>query len=255
MLRRPVGSRLLLSLTTEPSSLLTMLTRLTHAAIAFALTVVVYQAYVIFAVPFIEPGAQNKAAQQQLELDQLRVERKATHKHRNLLPAYFAAGHWKLHAPPKRFEAERMMVVLDDYHPGNDGKVRVQKCVLIFFPRPRVQGAAAPRDAIVLEAPHGAVLQMDTPGLPGLSGMGRIQQGKLIGDIVVRSDMRAPGPEDDLLITTRDVTLNEDMIRTDDKVEMQLGPHWGRGRVMEIRLVAVERAPVSSGGRQLGRND
>ncbi len=232
-----------------------MLTRLTHAAIAFALTVVVYQSYVIFAVPFIEPGAQNKEAQQQLELDQLRVERKATHKHRDLLSAYFPAGHWTLQDPPKTFETERMMVVLDDYHPGNDGKVRVQKCVLIFFPRPRVQGAPAPRDAVVLEAPHGAVLQMDTPGLPGLSGMGRIQQGKLIGDIVVRSDMREPGPEDDLLITTRDVTLNEDMIRTDDKVEMQLGPHWGRGRVMEIRLVAVERAPVSSGGPQLGGID
>lgn len=232
-----------------------MLTRITHAAIAFALTVIVYQAYVVFAVPFIEPGAQNKEAQQQLELDQLRGSRKASHKHRELLAAYFPAGHWTLAEPPKTFETERMMVVLDDYHPGNDGKVRVQKCVLIFFPRPRIQGEPAPRDAVVLEAPHGAVLQMDTPGLPGLSGMGRIQQGKLIGDIVVRSDMRQPGPDDDLLITTRDVTLNEDMIRTDDKVEMQLGRHWGRGRVMEIRLVAVERAPVSSGGPQLGGID
>ena len=36
-----------------------MLTRLTHAAIAFAMTVVVYQAYVLLAVPFIEPPEQS----------------------------------------------------------------------------------------------------------------------------------------------------------------------------------------------------
>ena len=96
---------------------------------------------------------------------------------------------------------------------------------------------------------------MDTPGRPGISGMGRIQHGKLVGDIVVRSDMREPGPQDDLLITTRDLTINEDMIRTDDRVEMQLGPHWGRGRVMEIRLVAVERAPTSGAAPKLGGID
>ena len=232
-----------------------MFTRLTHAAIAFALTVVVYQAYVIFAVPFIEPGAENRLEQQQVELAELRKPREALHKHRELLAAYFPAEHWTVAKPPMTFETERMMVVLDDYHPRDDGQIRVEKCVMIFFPRSRVQGAPAPRDAIVLEAPHGAVLQMDEPMRPGLTGMGRIQWGKLIGDIVIRSDMKEPGPQDDLLVTTRDLNLNEDMIRTDDKAEMQIGPHWGRGRVLEIRLMAVERTRASSAGSHLGGID
>ncbi len=51
-----------------------MLTRLTHAAIAFAMTVVVYQAYVLLAVPFIEPperlavGCQLSAVGQKMHL-------------------------------------------------------------------------------------------------------------------------------------------------------------------------------------------
>ena len=232
-----------------------MLSRLTHAAVAFALTVVVYQGYVIFAVPFIEPGAANRQEQQELDLDQLRKTLKSPHKYRDLLAAYFPKGHWTLASPPKTFETERMMVVLDDYHPRDDGQVRVEKCVMIFFPHARVQGEGAPRDAIILEAPHGAVLQMDSPVQPGLSSMGRIQWGKLIGDIVIRSDMQEPGPADDLLVTTRDLNLNEDMIRTDDKAEMQLGPHWGRGRVLEIGLMAVERTRRSSSGTQLGGID
>lgn len=232
-----------------------MLPRLTHAAVAFALTVVVYQAYVVFAVPFIEPGAESRLEQQQVDLEKLRKPRQALHKHRDLLAAYFPAEHWTLAQPPKTFETETMMVVLDEYHPRDDGQIRVDKCVMIFFPSARVQGAPAPRDAIILEAPHGAVLQMDEPMRPGLTGMGRIQWGKLIGDIVIRSDMQKEGPEDDLLVTTRDLNLNEDMIRTDDKAEMQVGPHWGRGRVLEIRLMAVERSRASTGGSQLGGID
>lgn len=39
-----------------------MITRLTHAAIAFAVTAVLYQAYVLAVAPFVEPawGASSK---------------------------------------------------------------------------------------------------------------------------------------------------------------------------------------------------
>ncbi len=231
-----------------------MLTRLTHAAVAFAITVAVYQAYVVLAVPFIEPTFVDQRGEGPEDQEEA-PPREALHKHRELLAAYFPAGHWTLAEPPKTFETGNAMIVLDDYQPNDEGRVRVNKCVILFFPGARVRGEPPPRDAVVLEAPHGAVLQMDDAVGPGLGGMGRIQWGRLEGDIVVRSDMREPGPQDDLLLTTRDLYMNEDLIRTDEKVEMQLGPHWGRGRVLEIRLVAVERGRVSMGGPQIGGID
>jgi len=232
-----------------------MLTRLTHAAVAFAITVAVYQAYVVLAVPFIEPTFAEHQGDRIQDSEEVPPPREPPHKHRELLAGYFPAGHWTLVKPPKTFETGNAMIVLDDYQPNDDGEVRVNKCVILFFPRARVRGEPPPRDAVVLEAPHGAVLQMDDAVGPGLGGMGRIQYGRLVGDIVVRSDMREPGPQDDLLLTTRDLYMNEDLIRTEEKVEMQLGPHWGRGRVLEIRLMAVERGRASMGGPQIGGID
>jgi len=232
-----------------------MLTRLTHAAISFALTVVVYQAYVVTVAPFVEPISVQARNEESLDASTDSTPREAPHKYRELLAAYFPVGHWTLGAAPITFEAGNAMVVLDGYQPRDDGQVRVTKCVMLFFPKPRVRGEPPPRDAVVLEAPHGAVLQMDQGLQSGLGGMGRIQWGRLVGDVVVRSGMREPGPQDDLLLTTRDLYMNEDLIRTDDKVEMQVGPHWGRGRVLEIRLVAVERAHLSSAGPQIGGID
>jgi len=220
-----------------------MLTRLTHAAIAFAITVVVYQMYVLTVVPFVDPSFVGAAAANAATDEQRTQAREAVHKHRELLGAYFPEGHWTLAKPPITFESGKIMFVIDDYQPNDNGQVRVEKCAILFFPRPRERGQPPPRDTVILEAPHGAFLQMDQ-GVrkSGLGGFGRIQWGQLMGDITVRSDMHDPGPEDDLLLTARDVTLNEDLIRTESKVELRLGPHWGRGRQLEIRLVAIERA-------------
>lgn len=223
-----------------------MLTRLTHAAIAFAVTVMIYQAYVLLAVPFIEPPQPHIIA----ELgngESAPTEYTSVHKHRELLAAYFPANHWTLAAPPKSFDNGQAMIVLDDYQPKEDGEVRVNKCAVLFFPSERVPGEPAPRDAVILEAPHGAVIQLDEGVSSQFNSIGRLQWAKLLGDIIVRSDMRAEGPQDDLLLKTRDLYMNQDLIRTDAEVEMRLGEHWGKGKILEIRLVAVERGQASAG--------
>jgi hypothetical protein len=222
-----------------------MLTRLTHAAVAFAVMAVLYQAYVLFAVPFIEPPQTH--IPRALGGGDTIADYTPTHKHRELLAAYFPANHWTLASPPKSFDNGQAMIVLDDYQPQDDGEVRVNKCAVLFFPSERVPGEAPPRDAVILEAPHGAVIQLDEGFRAGFSGMGRLQWAKLTGDIIVRSDMREPGPQDDLLLKTRDLYMNQDLIRTEAEVEMRLGEHWGKGKVLEIRLVAIERGQASAG--------
>ena len=63
------------------------------------------------------------------------------------MDCYFPVGHWTLTQPPKTFETGNAMIVLDDYEPGDNGQVRVTKCVILFFPRPRERGEPPPRDA------------------------------------------------------------------------------------------------------------
>ncbi len=225
-----------------------MFTRLTHAAIAFAVTVVVYQAYVLLAAPFVDPSPAGPIA----TTGEPREKPQATHKHRELLAAYFPPGHWTLIQPPISAENGQAMIVIDEYNPRDDGQVRVKKCAILFFPSGRIRGEPPPSDAIVLEAPHGAVLQMDQSLKQGMGGFGRLQWGKLTGQITIRSDMHEPGPHDDLLLTTRDVYMNEGLIRTDAFVDMQLGSHRGSGRELEIRLVAVERSRAGTPGPNFG---
>ena len=225
-----------------------MLTRLTHAAIAFAITVVVYQAYVLFAAPLIEPPVVAQASEE----SDPQAKPRPTHKYRKLLSAYFPAGHWTLTQPPITAENGQAMIVIDAFNPRDDGQVRVKKCAILFFPNGRVRGERPPSDTVVLEAPHGAVLQMDKSFRRGMTSFGRLQWGKLMGKITIRSDMREPGPHDDLLLTTHDLYMNENLIRTDNVVEVQFGPHRGSGRDLEIRLDTVERGRSDLQGLNFG---
>ncbi len=226
--------------------------RLTHAAIAFAAVVVVYQLYELVAVPLLEPDWHSQALAGQPGSEQGEATRTVAGKYREVLSAYFPADHWSLQQPPKTFESGRVMIVLDDYHPRDNGQVRVDRCAILFFPKPRVRGAPPPRDAIVLEAPHGAVLQMDNSVRSGPVSLGKFQSGRLLGDITIRSDMREPGPKDDLYLSTRDLYMTEYFIRTDAKVDLRIGPHRGQGRVLELRLLP---AAPAGGGLNIGGID
>lgn len=217
-----------------------MLSRLTHAAFAFAVTAFAYQAYVVGVAPFIEPARADEATDARVSLP----EPSSLHKHRDLLAAYFPPEHWSLQEAPMTIESGHAMIVVDDYRQSNDGKLRIGQCVMIYFPQGRKLGAAPPRNAIVLEAPHGAVLQMDSAGS---SGFGKIQWGELQGRVRIYSDMNQAGPGDDLHIVTSALRLNESGLNTREAVELQLGQHRGRGRGLEIRRASSDSAKPSRG--------
>ncbi|MBM3957863.1 MAG: hypothetical protein FJ313_07415, partial [Gemmatimonadetes bacterium] len=56
-----------------------------------------------------------------------------------------------------------------------------------------------------------------------------------------RSAGKSPGPDDDLLAVTRDVTLTEARIFTPNSVEFRMGPNYGRGSEMQIKFLPGER--------------
>lgn len=224
-----------------------MLTRLTHAAIAFAVTAAAYQAYFLAVTPFIEPAATPVTVVTHAPDDLLDASTPAPDKHRDLLAAYFPPEHWCFAKPPKTLENGQALVVCDEYRQSPSGELRAPRCAVVFFPRGLTPGAPPPRDAVILESSLGAVLQMEQPLVGGASAFGRFQFGQLNGEVVVRSDMREPGTQDDLVIKTRQLYMNEDLIRTDQPVDVRLGPHHGFGRELEIRRLKSQTAAGAAG--------
>jgi hypothetical protein len=214
----------------------------------FAAIVVAYQVYVLAAVPWIEPKLLVKQ-NQPVTHTQIKGTDVSVTKYQRILAAYFPADHWSQTRPPKVIENETgsVMFVLDDYERHDDGRVALTHFALLIFPTPRQQSATPPRDAIVLEAPQGARLQFDKNFHPERGEIGEIQLGEFPGPITIRSDMRDPGPEDDLLVETSDLRMNSKLMYTNSDVRFRLGPNVGGGKELEIRLLEEDTAKARAG--------
>ncbi len=220
-----------------------MLTRLTHAGFAFAAVVAAYQAYVLLVVPIVEPPNASAAPLQAFTAEDFARTPQSLQRYRSLLQAYFPADHWCFQAPPIILENDQTIVVCASNYERNDsGELRVPHCAVIYFPTVRNRAGAPPRDAIIMEPAGGATLQMDNQADGGFGALGRMQFGQLLGEVSVRSDMKEPGSADDLAIITRDLYMNEDLLRTPEAVQFQLGPNHGHGRGLEIRFVKTAAA-------------
>ncbi|TWT73694.1 hypothetical protein Pla123a_35870 [Posidoniimonas polymericola] len=221
-----------------------MFAKLTRSLIAFGVVFVAYQAYALMLAPMIDPPRTTQVGGNAGAI----VTVSPVAKYQQLLSAYFPAGHWSLAGKPKVIESGQVMMIVDDYVRDNTGRVNLTKCAVLVFPTPRRPGAAAPRDAVVIEAPQGAKLQFDRNFNPSRGSIGNLVQGHLPGQITIRSDMQDPGPADDLEITTSDLQMNETRIVSLGVVSFRLGKNRGGGEHMEIFLLEEEfKKPGASG--------
>jgi hypothetical protein len=225
-----------------------MLQRTLHSIGMFVAIFVAYRAYVLALVPWIEPPLVVRPALS-VDIEPGDPSVGSVSRYQRVLAAYFPADHWSLMRPPKVIENESgsVMFVLDDYERHDDGRVDLSHFALLIFPTARQPVGEPPRDAVVLEAPQGAKLQFDKNFRPERGEVGAIQHGEFPGKITIRSDMRDPGPEDDLLIETTDLEMNSTLLYTQNEVRFRLGPNVGGGREMEIRLQEEETAKARAG--------
>ncbi|MBX3434711.1 MAG: hypothetical protein KF847_15435 [Pirellulales bacterium] len=215
-----------------------MLPRLVHAAIAFVVTAAMYWGYVAAVVPVVEPPATIREVQTP-DAGQVTRGQESVAEYQRLLAAYFKPGHWTSRTPPKVFENRQAMLVISDFEETDRGQIIARNCAMLMFPTPRDRGGTPPRDAIIIEPLEGAVLEgRSSSGSP--AAFSKLDRAWLRGEVRITSDMREPGPADDLELTTREIYIREDLIRTDQRVEMRLGPHFGGGRGLEIKLLATE---------------
>jgi lipopolysaccharide export system protein LptA len=218
--------------------------RVARIAGSFAVVTVTYWLYAMLAVPWIEPPAKrpsgggiadgNRPKPGELVKGQLKQ-----------LAWWFNAGDWEL-TNPKILESDHAKLLLQDYRNLGDGRVEIRPCTIIFpYEGPAEDEAQRRRQAVILQAPQGAMLQFDQPFDLHRAKIGRLVAGQFKGQITIRSDGKCPGSEDDLLITTRDVELTERTVATPQPVDFRWGPNYGRGHQMLMKLLAGEARPAT----------
>ncbi|MFV2066620.1 MAG: hypothetical protein ACC645_06530, partial [Pirellulales bacterium] len=214
-----------------------MIKRLRRIGVSFVAVFGFYWLYALLVVPWIEPNTQ--LANASLEGTEFAGDTPpSSNPFRDLLDPYFPPGHWALDYP-KVIKSDQALLLLKDWHPGDDGLLKLDCCALIFFPSGGTGRLKSDRDAVILEAPQGATLQFDDLDL-SRARLGKLEHGCLVGPITIRSDMKEEGPDDDLHITTSgDVFLSQTRIWTPDAVVCRLGQSTATGRDMEIRLIAA----------------
>ena len=221
------------------------MSRTSRIAGSFAIVMIAYWAYALLAVPWIEPTTDRRHPGEitKIERDRARefVDIQLDQVRRHFPPGGMEALGLK---EPKIIESNRAKLLFQTYEHHSDGSVVLRPCAIVFaYEGPAEDEAQRLRQSVILEAPGGARLQFDPPLDINRARIGRLVRGQLDGQVTIRSDWKQPGPEDDLLIVTRDIQLTEQTISTPHPVEFRWGPHFGRGQEMVMELLAGEPRP------------
>jgi len=209
---------------------------------SFAIVLVAYWAYALVAVPLIEPSAERHGSGRLSEEELANWAQAEKEQWRKELEGLFPPDAWELQ-DPKILEIDQVKLLFRDYTRLEDGsRVEISPCTMIFVPHaPAADRSERKRRSIILEAPEGALMKFDRPFDLRQAKVGRIEGGALKGRITIRSQGKSPGPEDDLLVVTRQVELSEKQISTPHAVDFRLGANYGRGRQMRIKLLPGEK--------------
>ncbi len=212
---------------------------------SLAIMLVTYWAYALIAVPLIEPSAEPNRVEQLTDQQRQGAIREANHRLEALRPLFRPGVDWELDSP-KILESDQVKLLLRNYSNLGSGRVELDCCTLVYTPpEPAADPAERIRRSVVLQAPEGAVLEFDEDLDLRRGKVGRLLSGRLVGPVTIRSDGREPGPGDDLNITTRDVSVSQDRIRTNEAIQFRWGPNHGSGSHLQIDLLNDSDDPIS----------
>jgi lipopolysaccharide export system protein LptA len=209
--------------------------RLLHSAVSFAVVLMAYFIYARVAVPMIEtgiagPSGTNAGANSFESGDDQRIAQ---------LAKLFPPGMLDL-KKTKVLENNKVILLLESYKNLDDGRVKLDPpfTMVYLWDGPAEDEAQRMRQSIILQASEGAILKFkDRINLSSFK-ISRLVGGSLLGNITISSQGKSPGPEDDLLIRTKDVQLSEQEVWTLNKVDFTWGKNSGSGREMRIKLKA-----------------
>ena len=232
-----------------------MLPRILRIFGSLAVVVAAYNAYSIFAVPWIEPQAvRHNSAAASSEEDRARASGVVSAQ-RESLKHWFSGDDWEL-LSPKILETSQGKLLLKEYERLDDPRfVKMKPCSIVFMPEGEFASEEERnRRAIVLRAPEGATLQFDRPFSfeSGDFSKSTIVGATLTGEVTIHCQQRSPGPEDDLWIVTRDVKYGSNQITTPELVKFRLGENQGQGSQLRIDLATPAERTAPPGSPRFG---
>ncbi|MCA9245705.1 MAG: hypothetical protein KDA42_01290 [Planctomycetales bacterium] len=220
-----------------------MTARIVRSVASLLAVTTAYFAYALLAVPWIEPEAKAQGGESLTDSEREWADGVAQRYDRLLAP-YFPADHWA-RKNPKVLQSDEFMLLIRDFATHGD-RIELQPCLLLFLPAERPTAGADDQHAIILDAPAGATLQFSEKLNLAKARIGKLKHGLLKGDVTIHSRMENPGPEDDLLIRTKNVQLTDSRIWTRESVAFRLGPNHGHGEELEIRIAANDNAQAEA---------
>ncbi len=209
--------------------------RLLHAAVSFAVVLMAYLIYARVAVPLIEPSIAGPSG----TIADGNTSDPGDDQRIALLEKIFPPGTLDL-KKTKVLENDKVMLLLENYKNYDDGRIKLEPpfTMVFLWDGPAEDEAQRLRQSIILQASQGAILKFEKPINLSSLKISRLESGSLLGKITISSQGKSPGPEDDLLIHTSEVQLNEKKIWTSNPVEFTWGKNSGSGRDMHIKLLA-----------------
>lgn len=228
-----------------------METRHRRAIFAFFALFTAYWAYCLALVPLIEPSVaewpQDEAAYASPGL-------RANERLLAELGPLFAPEAWEMREKAMILRSGPIRLLMQEYDSNrDDGKLLIEPCTIVYLPEtPGLSRTERLQRAVVLQAPAGALLDFEDVSDIVQGKLNGFLGGQLRGDVVIRSGMRKPGPEDNLRIETRDVQLSKEDIYAPYDVEFRLGESNGSGRRMRIDFTQEETV---NGNSPLGEFD
>jgi hypothetical protein len=228
------------------------MSRTTRISSSLAIILIAYWAYALLAVPWIEPPSTTAISSRH---DKPGLEGEEPHDlQMKQFVGLFPPDHWIWKGKTIVLESNRAKLLLQNYRNVEGGRMEIWPCVIVFpHEGPTESEEQRRRQSIILETPR-ALLQFDPPLNFNQPKATRMVNGQLKGDVIIRSDWKEPGPEDDLLIEASEVQITEHSISTPNPVKFHWGPHYGSGRDLEIKLLTAAPKPgaEATGGNITG---
>lgn len=222
-----------------------MLARLRRTVSVFAIVVVLYVAYSLVVVPFVEPnvkfaakkGAPPPPAARMRKLDHL-----------------FPAGAWELSPTTMVVETDQGTLLFENYKPQKNGLLELTKCTLLASvddsssKSQEQPDGKAERRQIIIRAMNGATLNFGQEFDVQRFEYGPLRGGQLNGEVTIFSPPTNSSTDDTLELVTKNIQIDQGRIWTPHEVRFRYGPNSGRGHVLTIRLTKPSKSKDANSG-------
>ncbi len=206
-----------------------MLARLPQTFFSLSVIIGIYALYRFSVVPWIVPPPLPVTQLEEVVDEDIhspvQIER---------LKKYFSNGDWETEEPIV-IEKPEFALLLQHYENTENDQLKINPCTFVFFPDGRPSAGDAKR-VFIMRAPEGAVLDFEGGCDLTRAKVGRLQGGRLLGNVSITGHLSTTSPEAEFFLTTRDVELREDRLWSRQDVQFRIGNNHGRGREMQLQF-------------------